>query len=539
MYKRALILYCFIMFLFCLAIFRIDFISSREILYEAASSQQSYKLKIGDVRGTIYDCRNIPLVNQKKQFVASVVPCLESLKKLTQVISDSQKEELFKKCSGNYPFTIKINEKTESPYIKIFEVPVRYLPVTLAAHIIGYLSGEKEGVCGLERSFDSYLSDKKQEIFVKYNLDATGKILPGKRNITQDKSYLNSKGIALNIDSRIQAIAEESANKYINRGAVIISEIPDCRVRACASFPCFSHSNISEYLNDKNSPLLNRSFCDFNVGSVFKLVTAAAALENGISEDFVYDCEGHNEVDDVLFRCFNSKKHGEVNMEEAMAYSCNGYFIELIKKIPKNALLSMAKKFRLGEPIKLAPKMETSSGTLPSEKSLEDIKTLANFSFGQGKLLANPFQILGIVNIVASGGVYSNPKLIKCLFNEAMKPLIFNEIKNEKEMVISKSTAEKLKLQMKASMDYGTSEKGKPEYISAAAKTSTAQTGIMEDGKRIEQSWFAGFFPYEKPRYTVVVLSEASSGGGESCGPVFKEIADRMVQELPELFMED
>jgi cell division protein FtsI/penicillin-binding protein 2 len=153
--------------------------------------------------------------------------------------------------------------------------------------------------------------------------------------------------------------------------------------------------------------------------------------------------------------------------------------------------------------------------------------------------LANPFQILVIVNIVASGGVYSNPKLIKCLFNEAMKPLIFNEIKNEKEMVISKSTAEKLKLQMKASMDYGTSEKGKPEYISAAAKTSTAQTGIMEDGKRIEQSWFAGFFPYEKPRYTVVVLSEASSGGGESCGPVFKEIADRMVQELPELFMED
>lgn len=527
------------MLLFCLAIFRIDFISSKEILYEAASSQQSYKVKIGDVRGTIYDCRNVPLVNNKKQLIASVVPCLESLKKLTPVVCESQKEELFKKCSGNHPFTIKVNEKVKSPYIKIFEVPVRYLPVTLASHIIGYLSGEKEGVCGLEKSFNDYLSDKKQEILVKYKVDATGKILPGKRNITQDKSYFNSKGIALNIDSKIQAIAEEAANKYIDRGAVIVSEIPDCQIRACASFPCFSYNDISEYLNDKNSPLLNRSFCDFNVGSVFKLVTAAAALESGISEDFIYNCEGHNEVDDVLFKCFNSKKHESINMEEAMAYSCNGYFIELIKKMPKNSLLQMAKKFRFGKPVKLAPKMETSSGTLPSEKSLEDMKTLANFSFGQGKLLANPFQILGVVNTVVSGGVYTNPKLIKCLFNEAMKPTAFNEIKEEKEAVISKSTAEKLKSQMKASMDYGTSEKGKPEFISAAAKTSTAQTGIVENGKKIEQSWFAGFFPYEKPKYAVVVLSEAGSGGGESCGPVFKEIADRMATELPELFMEN
>ena len=92
---------------------------------------------------------------------------------------------------------------------------------------------------------------------------------------------------------------------------------------------------------------------------------------------------------------------------------------------------------------------------------------------------------------------------------------------------------------MKASVDYGTSEKGKPQFVSAAAKTSTAQTGIIENGKKIEQSWFAGFFPYEKPKYVVVVLSEAGSGGGESCGPVFKEIADRITLELPELFLEN
>ena len=81
---------------------------------------------------------------------------------------------------------------------------------------------------------------------------------------------------------------------------------------------------------------------------------------------------------------------------------------------------------------------------------------------------------------------------------------------------------------MKASIEYGTSEKGKPENTTAAAKTSTAQTGIIEDGKKIDQSWFAGFFPYENPKYSIVILSEAGAGGGESCGPVFKEIAERM-----------
>ena len=89
---------------------------------------------------------------------------------------------------------------------------------------------------------------------------------------------------------------------------------------------------------------------------------------------------------------------------------------------------------------------------------------------------------------------------------------------------------------MKASVDYGTSQKGKSDYVDCAAKTSTAQTGIIENGKKIEQSWFAGFFPFDNQKYSVVVLSEAGMGGGESCGPVFKEIVDRIFLEFPEIF---
>lgn len=541
MYKRSVILFGFLMFLFCVAFFSLDYIASKENLYDAALNQQSYKLKISDVRGTIYDCRNIPLVNTKKKLIAAVIPCMESLTALTPAVSEPQKAELYKKCSKNTPFTMEVSRKVKSPYIKVFEVPIRYSGVTLASHVIGYLSGDKKGVCGIEKTYDDYLSGEHHNIYVRYNVDASGKILPGKKELTEDKSYLKSKGVVLNIDSRIQALAEETANKYISRGAVIISEVPNCEIRACLSLPGFLPSNVQNSLNDKNSPFLNRVMCSFNLGSIFKLITSSAALEKGISKDTLYNCEGVNKIEDASFKCFNGKKHETINMEQAMAHSCNGYFIELIKKMPSDALLNMSKKFRLGHENTLAPDMVSETGTLPCEESLQNIKTLANFSFGQGKLMATPLQITGVINTIASSGVYSSPKLVKGVVDESMRFVKKGKdaAPEEKEKIISESTAETLKSLMKASVDYGTSQRGKPETTEAAAKTSTAQTGIIENGKKIEQSWFAGFFPYDKPKYSIIILSEAGSGGGESCGPVFKEIVDRMKKEIPELFIND
>ena len=540
MYKRILILFGFMMAAFSFSFFSLDSISTKNKFHDAASNQQSYKLKIADVRGTIYDCRNIPLVNCTKKLLAAVIPCTESLNALTPIVSESKKEELYKKCHGNTPFIIEIEKDIKYPGIRVFEVPIRYSDVTLAAHIIGYISGEKKGVCGLEKTYDEYLSGKNQNICVKYDVDASGKILPGGKNIIEDKSYFNSKGIVLNIDSRIQAIVEECGNKYMDRGAVVVTEVPDCQIRACASFPSFLPQNISVYLEDKNSPLLNRVLCPFNLGSIFKLVTSAAALKNGVNENFLYDCTGTNEVEDAKFKCFNGKKHELINMQQAVAYSCNGYFIELIKnKVSKEDLLDMSSRFGLGKEIVFCEGINSKPGKLPSEESLENLKTLANFSFGQGKLLATPLQIAGMINAIASNGVYSKPKLIKGFVGENMKFLkndFYSELQ-KKDTIIPSHIALKLKSFMKASADYGTSAKGKPENVEIGAKTSTAQTGIIENGKKIEQSWFAGFFPYDNPKYSVVILSEAGAGGGESAGPIFKEIVERLYKEVPEIFL--
>lgn len=540
MYKRCLILFCVFMGLFCMSFFNLDYITRKQQLKDAAANQQSYKLKISTTRGTIYDCMNRPLVNTRSKLIAAVIPSVEALSVLTPAVKENRISELYKKCSGNTPFTIEITKTVSSPFIKVFEVPIRYSDVTMSPHIIGYLSAEGHGVCGIEKVFDEHLSNKDNEIYIQYDVDASGKFLPGARKIIKDRSYMNSKGVALNIDSRIEAIVEDTANKYIKRGAVIVTEVPNCEIRACYSLPSFLPQGVGDYVNDDNSPLLNRIFCQFNLGSIFKLVTASAALENRISQNFEYDCEGIATVDDAKFRCFNAKKHGKINLEKAMAESCNGYFIELSKKMHYLKILEFSKKFGLGEKIYLNKDMCCASGVLPSEKSLENPKTLANFSFGQGKLLASPLQISALINTIASGGIYNTPKLIKGIFNENMK---LSQDANTSEFqvskrIISESTANILKKCMQSAIEDGTAQKGKPESTSAAAKTSTAQTGIVENGKRIEQSWIAGMFPIESPKYCIVVLSEDGSGGGESCGPVFKEIIDRMHSEAHELFVE-
>ncbi len=539
MYKRSLILFGILMGAFCLCFYELNRISKKEDLRCAANSQQSYKLKVATARGTIYDCRNVPLTNKNKKIISAVIPSVEALSALTPAVDPDELPDIYKKCSGKTPFTTKVNYPIRSPFIKNFEIPTRYSGIVPAAHLLGYLSSENHGVTGIEKIYDDYLSQKNDEICVKYDVDATGKFLPGMRESTEDRSYLSSKGVVLNIDSRIQAIAEEVANKYISRGAVIVTEVPNCEIRACCSIPSFMPQSVGNYLNDENSPLLNRALCQFNLGSIFKLITATAALENNISPDMQYNCTGYNSVEDAKFRCFNGIKHQDINLEQAIAHSCNGYFIELSKLMPYNAIYETAEKFGLGKPVVLAAGMQSADGILPSLKSLENAKTLANFSFGQGKLMASPIQISAFMNSIASGGVYSNPKLIKGVLDENMK--INSDDKtipqNVSKRVISEEIAQTLKNCMKAAVEYGTSRKGKPETCDAAAKTSTAQTGIVEKGKKIEQSWIAGMFPTESPKYCIVVLSEAGSGGGENCGPVFKEIADKMHQQTPELFV--
>lgn len=538
MFKRTVIVFSVIMLCFCAGIVLLNNITTKESLYDAAVYQRSYKLKVADVRGTVYDCRGIPLINRTKKLIAAIVPGTRVFNELSSAISSDRVSELWKKLSLSEPFTVEVDRAIDCPEVKTFEVPIRYSGVVPATHIIGYLSGDNVGISGIEKAYDDYLKGDRSEICIRYSVDASNRLLSGGSGFVEDRSYFVTKGIMLNIDCRIQKLVEEVSNKYLSKGAVVITEVPNCEIRAIVSLPGFDPQGVSKYLNDENSPMINRAFSQYSFGSIFKLVTAATALENGIDESFQYDCKGFNEVNGNKFKCFGGKPHGVEDLGKAIAYSCNGYFIEIAKKAGADELLNMSKKFGFGEPIEFAPGMSCSKGVLPLRESLNNFGVLANFSFGQGKLMAVPVQVSGMINAIASKGIYTVPKLVSGLVDENME-ITCNKDCKQPSRIISEITASKLKKYMTESIEYGTSSRGKPEKINAAAKTSTAQSGIINsDGQEIIQAWYAGFFPVDDPKYSVVVLSEGGVGGGESCGPVFKEIIDKMYTDLKELFVD-
>ena len=271
-----------------------------EGILAAAAQQGTYRCTIASFRGTIYDTN---------------LQALTGLGELTKLSSPLDSEDIF-----------WVNE--------------RYQEDQDAVHVIGYLDGDGNGVDGIEKAYNGYLADGGQ-LSAVYQVDALNQAIAGMERTIDDTSELQNKGVVLTLDKEIQEIAQEAAEKYLTKGSVLVTEIPSCEIRASVSLPTYSPYDVADTLDEKGAPLLNRAFSSYPVGSVFKLVVAAAALEKGVSTSLVYDCPGSISVDGMEFKCFNGVGHGKVDLEKAIAYSCNGYFIKLTEQMKPEELLSM------------------------------------------------------------------------------------------------------------------------------------------------------------------------------------------------------
>lgn len=184
-------------------------------------------------------------------------------------------------------------------------------------------------------------------------------------------------------------------------------------IKASASFPAYTLQTLgTDVADEENTPMINRAFLPYAVGSTFKIVTAAAALEAGIplSESMV--CEGYLDVSGQIFRCHNLSGHGEVDLLDGMMESCNPYFIHLAQLTGGAALLETARRFGFGEGLTLAPGIVVSGGSLPGEAEMKNPAAVANLSFGQGVLTASPVQIARMTAAVVNGGYLVTPKLV-------------------------------------------------------------------------------------------------------------------------------
>lgn len=523
MQKRIILLGIIFSFLYFLLYIRIYIIVSDKKYIEAGKSQSICKLDVGTIDANIYDRNYLRLVNTESTLYASINPTAEAVSEILPYVSD--KEEFYSKLVYGRPFVCRVNKGIkESDDITLFEIDERNSENQLAEHIIGYVR-EGVGITGIESAYDEFLRMNSETVSVTYNIDGMGNVLQGiDKKVTQ--KYEMKAGVVLTIDKYIQAICELMEDK-VKKGAVVVMDVQSGDILGMASFPSYNPINLGEALENEDSPLINRCIYSYSVGSIFKLVTAAAAFEQGIDESFSYECTGKISIGDQIFMCHDHSGHGKLDMTEAMKESCNPYFIELSKKIDTSLFHKIAERFGFGRAYSLGAGINCSGGNVPSLEELGVPAEKANFSFGQGKLLATPLQISSFTCAIANGGKLYEPRLVIGTTDDGEN--VEREEQQKYSCVLDNKTALRLQKLMGEAVNGNPESNARPGNTRAAGKTSTAQTGIFdENGEEICHGWITGFFPLNQPKYAVTVLCEDGGYGNNCAAPVFKEIAERI-----------
>jgi penicillin-binding protein 2 len=346
---------------------------------------------------------------------------------------------------------------------------------------------------------------------------------------------LKGKDIQLTIDWRVQKRVEDSLEG--RKGAVVILDPNSGEVIACGSAPDFdpsvfvkkSYSAMGSMFNDPSAPLMNRAITGtYPPASVFKLVGASAGLEtNKITPSTSFYCPGSLQVGSREFKCWGT--HGEQELIKGIAHSCDVYFYKVGLAVGGQNLHDYAFKLGMGKPTGIELPYE-SSGNVPDPfwKRMYKFKKwydgdTANFAIGQGELLTSPLQLCRLMAIFANGGNLVTPYIIKAIdgrdvsarhkkiMSARLRPRTVEKIRESVRAVVTESA--------------GTANVLANAPVSIAGKTGTAETS---DDKT--HAWFAGFFPFEKPRYAICVFLERG-GHGYSSSILAKQIIISMQQE--------
>ncbi len=486
---------------------------------------------VSEQRGEIYDRSMKKLVNRRTETAVVALPSRESAELLKGHISEENYQSLLESIEAGEIFVCPCDYEEESKFLRCAEIGQRYTDDGFCCHVIGYINAtDNVGVSGIERSFDSFLKEDKSKLLFQYNRSGNNDFLPGGENRFVSENYTSEKGVRLTIDYDIQRICENAMRLYgIEKGAVVVMSAESGEIRAMASKPQFNQNDISSSLDDENSPFLNRAVSAYSVGSVFKLVVAAAAIEAG-KDVFESQCTGSVDIGGTTFSCSGGTAHGKMDLSDAFAYSCNTYFIRLALRLGSEKILQMAENLGFGKSFSLCDGFYTASGNLPQSHSIATDGMLANISFGQGGLLATPLQVASCYSAAVNGGTFIEPKLILSFIGTDGEEK-FAEDNRYKYRALSAGNSDKLKNLLVNNFSIGTCVPAKPEGCTAGGKTSTAQTGwIDEKGKEILHSWFSGFVSVGDETYTITVFKEDGVGGSIDCGPVFKEISQRISQ---------
>lgn len=552
--------------IFILRLAQLQLLKGSEYLSES-QAQAIKKIKIDPFRGNMFDRYDSLIVYNETSFSLNLTPSEfrnETLPLLAQILVVDTTDILLaiKKNRQFSPYVpIKLYRDLSFQTVSQIEEYSDFLPgVSLSieskrlydfegnmVHFLGYTGevnqreiqkmsflsqGDVIGKTGLEKEYEQILHGLEGVEYVEVNNRGVkvAKFDGGKK----DLKARNGFDIKLTIDTQLQELAEKLlAGK---RGAVVALDPSNGEILVLASKPDFdprqfsgkiSREYYNQLVNDEGKPFQNRAAnSSYPPGSAWKMLIAAAGLNEGlITESTTLPCIGGYNYGDRFFKCMHY--HGNINVVQAIQGSCNSFFYQLSLKLGLAKVIKYGQLFGFGNKTELDLPFE-GKGNYPDVERLTKLYKgrvpkglLLNYGIGQGEILATPIQMASYTTMLANGGKYVQPHIVRSIKNNItnkVEPINYVTknlgIKPEVFKIIQKG------MWAVVNTPGGTAfNSARIPGLDVCGKTSTAQNPHGKD-----HGWFVSFAPKENPKIAVAVIIENMGFGGVVAAPIAKEV---------------
>ena len=432
--------------------------------------------------------------------------------------------------------------------IKFDEDYKRYYPLdTMASTVLGFTGADNQGILGLEVKYDSYLQGTSGKILTL--TDARGIEIENAGETRLEP--VNGYDLYISMDSNIQQYCEQAAEKaYIKKQAdevsVIVMNPQNGEIMAMVNYPEFNLNEPFTLIEemgadgtesaDKKQELLNRMWRNpcisdtYEPGSTFKIITAAAALEEGVvSLTDQFYCPGYKLVEDRRIRCAKTSGHGAETFETGIMNSCNPVFIELGERLGVENYYKYFKQFGLTQ--KTGIDLPGEAATIMHKQENVGPVELATISFGQSFQIT-PIQLVTTVSSIINGGTRITPHF-GVEVRETDGTLVETFSYDKREEICSGETSETMQYLLEKVVSEGGGKNAKIEGYAIGGKTATSQTLPRSEHRYI--SSFLGFAPADDPKVLVIAIINNPKGtyyGGLIAAPVVKEIMENILPYL-------
>ncbi|HMM05787.1 MAG TPA: penicillin-binding transpeptidase domain-containing protein [Clostridiales bacterium] len=514
-----------------------------------ADSQEISTVELAEEpRGTVYDRHNIAITADRETLALLIVPALiddvgETASALEENLGFSaallQNKTAGKSGNGKTirktPFVAKTDLTTAEAEtveaLKLNGVYVvsrqgRYYRDYPALHLLGALgeesgneagdTGVTVGLSGLEKVYEDILHNSGGKK-IGFLVDENNKIIESGAYFLLEDSESAAGELYLTLDLDIQRAAEAAIGA--NEGAVVVMDAENGDILALVSSPKYDPYQVTE--NTANDVYVNKALSAYPPASLFKIFLAATALDEGVVQpETSFFCDGSYTLGNgQTISCWKEEGHGFLTFEESLSLSCNPVFVRTALSLGKSRMEEAFARWELKDDYLLGYPLNDLSGLDLAGGGEAD---LANAALGEKGVMMTPVNIAKMINVIAANGLLYTPRIVQKAVSEKGDTVASYDTALALR-VISAETASTVKEMMAKTFENGTAQSLHLEDFKIAGKTGTSETGNV---------WIGGFFPYDDPKYTVVILVTGGSSGVGDGGPIMKKLCAYLENEM-------